>query len=90
MIAVHHLNESRPQRILCLLEELREIHPYGKSPVITEGDRIIAESEAIIDYILCKHGEACATCLDLRMPVRTVAALFPAAIETIRAGYWKI
>jgi glutathione S-transferase len=49
MIAVHHLNESRPQRILCLLEELREIHPHGKSPVITEGDRIIAESETIID-----------------------------------------
>jgi glutathione S-transferase len=30
--------------------ELREIHPLGKSPVITEGDRIIAESGAIIDY----------------------------------------
>lgn len=31
--------------------ELRQIHPLGKSPVITEGDRIIAESEAIIDYM---------------------------------------
>jgi hypothetical protein len=32
----------------------------------------------------------CATCLDLRMAVRTVAALFAAAMETINTGYWKI
>ncbi|HEY9234060.1 MULTISPECIES: glutathione S-transferase family protein [Phenylobacterium] len=79
MIVVHHLNESRSQRILWLLEELqapyeivfyqrdartglapvelREIHPLGKSPVITEGDRVIAESGAIIDYIIRRHGE---------------------------------
>src|SRR6202012_1187207 len=74
MIIVHHLNESRSQRILWLLEELgapyeiafyqrdahtnlappelRDIHPLGKSPVITDGDRVIAESGAIIDYIV--------------------------------------
>jgi len=79
MIVVHHLNESRSQRILWLLEELqapyevafyrrdtrtnlapatlREIHPLGKSPVITEGGRVIAESGAIIDYIIRRHGE---------------------------------
>lgn len=79
MIVVHHLNESRSQRILWLLEELqapyeiafyqrdartnmaplalREIHPLGKSPVITEGDRVIAESGAIIDYIIRRHGD---------------------------------
>jgi glutathione S-transferase len=79
MIVVHHLNESRSQRILWLLEELqapyeiafyqrdartnmapvalREIHPLGKSPVITEGDRVIAESGAIVDYIVRRHGD---------------------------------
>jgi glutathione S-transferase len=36
--------------------ELREIHPLGKSPVITDGDRVIAESGAIIDYIIRRHG----------------------------------
>jgi glutathione S-transferase len=37
--------------------ELREVHPLGKSPVITEGDRVIAESGAIIDYIIRRHGD---------------------------------
>jgi ketosteroid isomerase-like protein len=70
--------------------ELREIHPLGKSPVITEGDRIIAESGPSSTTSSAGTATACATCLDLRMAVRTVAALFPAAIETIRAGYWEI
>jgi glutathione S-transferase len=74
MIVVHHLDDSRSQRILWLLEELREpyeirhhkrdpstrlappalkqIHPLGKSPVIEDNGRIVAESGAIIDYIL--------------------------------------
>jgi glutathione S-transferase len=78
MIIVHHLNESRSQRILWLLEELgvpyeirfyrrdertkmapdelRQVHPLGKSPVITDDGRAIAESGAIIDYILRHHG----------------------------------
>jgi glutathione S-transferase len=77
MIVVHHLNQSRSQRILWLLEELevsydiafyerdahkmapeslRSIHPLGKSPIITDGDRVIAESGAIIDYIVRRHG----------------------------------
>jgi glutathione S-transferase len=78
MIVVHHLNNSRSQRILWLLEELdvpyeirrywrlpktgmappelREVHPLGKSPVITDGGRAIAESGAIIDYIIRRHG----------------------------------
>ena len=71
MIVLHHLNNSRSQRILWLLEELgvpyevkryqrdaktmlappelRQIHPLGKSPVITDGDVTLAESGAIID-----------------------------------------
>ena len=78
MIVVHHLNESRSQRILWLLEELgldyeikkyerdpatrlapaelKAIHPLGKSPVISDGDRVIHESGAIIDYIIRWHG----------------------------------
>jgi len=78
MIVVHHLNNSRSQRILWLLEELeapyeivryqrdavtnlappelRAIHPLGKSPVVTDGKLTIAESGAIVDYLIRKHG----------------------------------
>lgn len=78
MIKVHHLNNSRSQRILWLLEELalpyeivkyqrdattnlappelKAIHPLGKSPVIEDDGRVIAESGAIIDYLATKHG----------------------------------
>jgi glutathione S-transferase len=79
MIIVHHLNNSRSQRILWLLEELgleyeikmyqrdkktmlappelRAIHPLGKSPVIEDGAAIVAESGAIIEYLVEKYGE---------------------------------
>ena len=78
MIVVHHLNDSRSQRILWLLEELgapyeikryqrdattrlappelKAVHPLGKSPVITDGDRVVHESGATIDYIIRRHG----------------------------------
>ncbi len=74
MIIVHHLNNSRSQRVLWLLEEmgfpyevkryernsqtmlappeLRAIHPLGKSPVIQDGDVIVAETGAIVEYLL--------------------------------------
>jgi glutathione S-transferase len=74
MIIVHHLDDSRSQRILWLLEELdlpyeihqhkrdaqtrlappelKAIHPLGKSPVIEDNGRVIAESGAIVDYVL--------------------------------------
>ena len=74
MIIVHHLNNSRSQRVLWLLEELgvpyevkryqrdaktmlappelRRVHPLGKSPVITDGDITVAESGAIVEYLL--------------------------------------
>ncbi len=77
-IVVHHLNDSRSQRILWLLEELglpyevkpyqrdaqtrlappelKEVNPLGKSPVITDGDRPILESGAIVDYLIRRHG----------------------------------
>ena len=79
MIVVHHLNNSRSQRILWLLEELgldydikryqrdpatmlappalREVHPLGKSPVITDGELTLAESGAIIEYLVERYGE---------------------------------
>lgn len=78
MITVHHLNNSRSQRILWLLEELgieyeiqryerdpktmlapvslRKIHPLGKSPVITDGALTLAESGAIIEYLVERYG----------------------------------
>lgn len=78
MITVHHLNNSRSQRVLWLLEELgleyevvrherdartmlappalRKVHPLGKSPVITEDDVTIAESGAIVEYLVDRHG----------------------------------
>ncbi len=74
MITVHHLNDSRSQRVLWLLEELglpyevkryqrdartrlappelKAIHPLGKSPVLDEGDVRVAETGAIIEYLL--------------------------------------
>lgn len=77
MITVHHLNNSRSQRVLWLLEELgvpyeirkyqrdtntllappelRQVHPLGKSPVITDGDITVAESGAIIEYLIEHH-----------------------------------
>ncbi|MDX1516411.1 MAG: glutathione S-transferase [Woeseiaceae bacterium] len=74
MLTVHHLEHSRSQRILWLLEELgvdydvrryerdpetslapqalEAVHPLGKSPVITDGDVTVAESGAIIEYLV--------------------------------------
>ncbi len=77
MIVVHHLNNSRSQRVLWLLEELglpyevrryerektglapaalRQVHPLGKSPVIQDGGATLAESGAILDYLVDRHG----------------------------------
>jgi glutathione S-transferase len=79
MLTVHHLNNSRSQRVLWLLEELgvpyeikryqrdpktmlappelRAIHPLGKSPVITDDGLTIAESGAIIEYLVERYGQ---------------------------------
>src|SRR5580692_3170575 len=78
MLTVHHLNNSRSQRVLWLLEELgvpykvvryqrqpdmrapadlRAIHPLGKSPVITDQGKTIAESGAIVEYLLDTYGD---------------------------------
>ncbi len=79
MITLHHLNNSRSQRILWILEELKtpyditfyerdkvtilapkelkKIHALGKSPVITDGDITVAESGAIIEYLVQTYGK---------------------------------
>jgi len=78
MLVVHHLNNSRSQRIVWLLEELgapyeikfyqrdattnlappelEQVHPLGKSPAIADDGHTIAESGAIVDYIVRKYG----------------------------------
>ncbi len=78
MITVHHLETSRSQRVLWLLEELgvpyelvcykrnrktrlappelKAIHPLGKSPVIADGDITVAESGAILEYLVERYG----------------------------------
>jgi glutathione S-transferase len=79
MITVHHLENSRSQRILWLLEELgldyemkrygrdkdtslappelKEVHPLGKAPVIVDDGITIAESGAIIEYLVDKYDD---------------------------------
>ena len=79
MLKVHHLNNSRSQRILWLLEELgvpyeivkyermspvpfappelKAVHPLGKSPVLDDGGRVIAESGAEVEYIIDTYGK---------------------------------
>jgi glutathione S-transferase len=78
MLTVHHLNNSRSQRVLWLLEELGvpyevkryqrdpetelappellKVHPLGKAPVITDDGVTVAETGAIVDYILGRYG----------------------------------
>src|SRR6202790_4128897 len=78
MITVHHLNNSRSQRVLWLLEELGvayevkryerdaktmlappallKVHPLGKSPVIVDGTVTVAESGAVIEYLVDRYG----------------------------------
>jgi glutathione S-transferase len=97
VITVHHLNNSRSQRILWLLEELGvpyeirryqrdpktslappellRVHPLGKSPVVTDGDFTLAESGAIIEYLVDKYSDGA-----LLPPARTR--------ERVRYTYW--
>ena len=78
MIVVHHLDRSRSQRVLWLLEELgldyeirrylrdrrtmlapatlTAVHPLGKSPVVVDGDKTLAESGAILEYLVDTYG----------------------------------
>ena len=97
MIVVHHLNNSRSQRVLWLLEELglpydikhyrrdaktmlappdlMQVHALGKSPVISDGDTVVAETGAIVEYLLERHGGG-----------RLLPA--PGTPELLRYRYW--
>ena len=96
MLTVHHLNNSRSQRLLWLLEELglayeivryqrlpdmrapaelRAIHPLGKSPVIIDNGNTIAESGAIIEYLIETYGQG-----------RLIPT--PKTPERLRYSYW--
>ena len=97
MLTVHHLNNSRSQRVLWLLgelgvpyeikpyqrdaatmlapPELRAVHPLGKSPVVTEGDVTVAETGAIVEWIIERHGQG-------RL------APSPGSAERLRWTYW--
>jgi glutathione S-transferase len=79
VLTVHHLETSRSQRVLWLLEELgvpyelkvyqrnkvtrlappelKQVHPLGKSPVITDDGIVMAESGAIIEYLAATCGQ---------------------------------
>ena len=51
---LHHHNRD-PVTILSP-PELKALHPLGAAPVITEGALVLAESGAIMEYIIAKHG----------------------------------
>jgi glutathione S-transferase len=79
VLIVHHLNNSRSQRVLWFLEELglpydivfhqrdpqtnlatdslKKIHRLGKSPVLQDGETIVIESGAILEYLVRRHGK---------------------------------
>ena len=97
MIVVHHLENSRSQRVLWLLEELglpyevkryernkqtmlappelKAVHPLGKSPVITDGDVVVAESGNIIEHLVERYGDG-----------RMIPA--PGSADRLRYRYW--
>lgn len=82
MLTVHHLENSRSQRVLWMLEELgaeyevrryerdrktslapaalKAVHPSGKSPVLEDDGVVVAETGAIVEYLVDKHDGALA------------------------------
>ena len=97
MLVVHHLNNSRSQRVLWLLEELGvpfeikhyqrdsstmlappellAVHPLGKSPVLTDGEITVAETGAIVEYLLARYGDG------RLLPT-------PGSADALRYRYW--
>jgi glutathione S-transferase len=77
MLTIYHLNMSRSERIIWLMEELglpykldkfqrgpdmlapaslKQVSPLGKAPAIRDGDTVLIESGAIVEYIINRHG----------------------------------
>jgi glutathione S-transferase len=90
MITIYHLDTSRSERIVWLMEELdlpyalelhlrqpngaapdalKAVHPLGKAPIIRDGDTVLAESGAIVEYIVNRHAGG-------RLAVRPDAAAY--------------
>lgn len=78
MITIHHLDTSRSERIVWLMEELglpyamemihrtpniiapeslQQVHPLGRAPIIVDGDTVLAESGAIVEYVIARYGQ---------------------------------
>jgi glutathione S-transferase len=74
-VAYTVISYARDPRTLAAPRELRDIHPLGKSPVVTEGDVVIAESGAIIEYLIGRYGGG-----------RLQPA--PASRDRLRYSYW--
>jgi glutathione S-transferase len=75
-IVVHHLNNSKSQRVLWVLEELgleyeimfykrnpgfappemKQVHPLGKAPAVVIDGVVMAESGAIVEYLVDRYG----------------------------------
>ena len=114
MLTLHHLNDSRSQRILWLLEELgtpyemkryqrdattrlappelAAVHPLGKSPVITDGDIKIAESGAIVDYIIRKYGKGAMSAASAKAKMATLMPMPSARMKIAviaKPGLWR-
>jgi glutathione S-transferase len=103
MITVHHLETSRSQRILWLLEELglpyelkvyrrdpqtklappelKQIHPLGKSPVISDAGTVVAESGAIIEYLVDTYAATAPNAMPTLRPA-------PGSTEHPQCRYW--
>ncbi len=101
-LKLHHLNASRSQRLVWLIEEigvpceiihhqrhpetslapevLLDVHPMGKSPLLEDGDIVIAETGAIAEYLLAKHD------VEHRLHPRTQSADFPRYLEWLHSA----
>jgi len=66
---------ERDKKTMLAPPALKAVHPLGKSPVITDGDVTVAESGAIIEYIVDRYGKG-------RM------APAPGTPDRLRYTYW--
>lgn len=66
---------QRDPETLLAPESLRREPPLGKSPVVTDGDLVLAESGAIVEYLADRYGEG-----RLAPP--------PGTPERLRYTYW--
>lgn len=101
-LKLHHLNASRSQRLVWLVEEmgidceivhyqrhsetnlappeLLDIHPMGKSPLLEDGDVVIAETGAIAEYLLARHDP------EHKLHPRADSADFPRYLEWVHSA----